>query len=214
MLPTPRRRHVFSSSPVVLVRPRYPENLGAVARALRVFGFENLILVDPHPLADPALENARKLAVGAGDILERAKVIPSVHELSTEILVATTSRRGVSGVLSPRELALALIEKLVESQGVALVFGGERAGLRKAEVDLCPWVCRIPMAGNQPSVNLAQAVTILLYELYLAALSVETSTSKTAMNGASRGGEQGEDVEGHGEGKADEEEKAEDGSCP
>lgn len=172
MHPSPRLTHALSYSPVVLVRPRYPENLGAVARAMRVSGFEDLVLVAPHALADPSHEQAIKLAVGSSDLLAKARVLPSLEAARTGCLsVATSARRGVSGILSPRELASLLLSHARKGQRAALIFGGERTGLRKAEVDACDVVCRIPMVGNEPSLNLAQAVTVVLYELLVATLA-------------------------------------------
>jgi len=173
MNPSNRRHaHVFEDHLVVLVRPRYPENVGAVARAMRVTGFRQLVLVAPHPLADPAHPQAAKMAVGSVDILAQARVVESLVEVTqdADLLVATTARRGVSGVVSSRSLGPLLLAQSRAGKRVALVFGGERAGLRKAEVDACPIACRIPMVGNEPSLNLSQAVMVVLYELLVTAL--------------------------------------------
>lgn len=169
-----RRRHVLEPCQVVLVRPRYPENLGAVARAMRVTGFEHLVLVAPHELADSAHPRARKLAVGSLEILDRAAVLPSLDEAlaQTSLSVATSARPGVGGIVSPRMLAADLVARVPNLPNTALVFGGERAGLRRAEVDRCDLVCRIPMVTNEPSLNLAQAVMVVLYELLCAGLDI------------------------------------------
>jgi TrmH family RNA methyltransferase len=139
---------------------------------MRVSGFEDLVLVAPHPLADPSHEQAIKLAVGSSDLLAKARVLSCLDEVKREgnLCVATSARRGVSGILSPRELASHLLARAQKGERAALLFGGERTGLRKTEVDGCDVVCRIPMVGNEPSLNLAQAVTVVLYELLVAAL--------------------------------------------
>jgi len=173
MLPSARRlAHPLAQFPVVLVRPRYPENVGAVARAMRVTGFENLVLVAPHPLAAPTHEQARKMAVGSTDLLEGARVAASLEDVSREVdlCVATSARKGLSGVVSPRELGPRMLGEAALGKRVALVFGGERTGLRKAEVEACTATCRIPMVGNEPSLNLSQAVMVVLYELLEASL--------------------------------------------
>lgn len=169
---TRRHSHVLGSCEVVLVRPRYPENLGSVARAMRVTGFDHLVLVAPHTLADPCHPQARKLAVGSGGVLEGAEVVDRLETIlgRVDLSVATSARPGVSGVFSARQLGPRLLEEAKAGRRVALVFGGERAGLRRAEVDACDWVCRIPMVANEPSMNLAQAVTVVLYELLVTAL--------------------------------------------
>ncbi len=173
MFPSARRvAHPLAGFPVVLVRPRYPENVGAVARAMRVTGFENLILVAPHPLAVPTHEQARKMAVGSTDLLDAARVAASLEQVAREVdlCVATSARRGTSRVVSPRELGQRMLSEATEGRRVALVFGGERTGLRKAEVEACALACRIPMAGNEPSLNLSQAVMVVLYEMLVACL--------------------------------------------
>lgn len=173
MHPSPRRHtHPFAKLHVVLVRPRYPENLGAVARAMRVTGFDHLVLVSPHPLASPTHENARKLAVGSEDILDRVVVRETLEQAldGMTTAIATTARRGISGVHDPRQLPQRLLPELSANRPAALVFGGERAGLRRHEVAVCSVACRIPMVANEPSLNLAQAVMIVLYELMVAGL--------------------------------------------
>lgn len=166
-----RHAHVLAPCQVVLVRPRYPENLGAAARAMRVTGFDQLVLVAPHELADPAHPQARKLAVGSTDLLDQALVVDSLDDVlrNIDVSVATSARPGVSNIASPRQLSTRLIEEASAGQRMALIFGGERAGLRRAEVDACDIVCRIPMVANEPSMNLAQAVMVVLYELLVAA---------------------------------------------
>ncbi len=145
---------------------------------MKVTGFAHLRIVNPHPLAEPSHPQAQKLAVGAQDILERADVLSSLDRAigSVSISVATSARPGISGVLSPRTLAHHLVLHHLVLQGgkAAVLFGGERTGLRRAEVDRCDLVCRIPMVANEPSLNLAQAVMVILYELMLAAIEAET----------------------------------------
>lgn len=180
MIPTSRRiSHAFSASFVVLVRPLYPENVGAVARAMRVMGFENLILVTPHRLAEPTHEQARKMAVGSVDILERAQIVDSLERVSAQVdlRVATSARRRISGILSPRELGIRLAQP-AQAKRIAWIFGSERTGLKKSELETCEVVCRIPMAGNEPSMNLSQAVLIVLYEVFTACLAQGPETER------------------------------------
>jgi tRNA/rRNA methyltransferase len=167
-----RARPGLNLCPVVLVRPRYPENLGAVARAMRVTGFERLVLVAPHPLAVPDHPQARRMAVGSLDILDGASTVPSLVDAVAEAdwTIATSARSGVCNV-TPRRIAPDVLDRVMLNQRIAIVFGGERAGLRRTEVDGCDAVVRIPMVGNEPSVNLAQSVMIVLYELMVEALA-------------------------------------------
>ncbi len=156
----------------VLAGPHYPENVGAAARALKTMGFSTLLLVRPGRLASPDHEMARKMAVKSLDVLEAARVCDSLADAldGVELVFATTSRRGVSGVLVPRDAARMAQLSAEREQGVAFVFGNEKTGLSQAELALSHERVRIPMAAPQPSVNLAQAVQIIAYELMLAGL--------------------------------------------
>ena len=181
MRATKRHVHVLGRCLVVLVRPLYPENLGAVARAMYVTGFERLVLVDPGPLASPDHDQAQRMAVGSAHILAKAQTVTSIDDALAECryCVGTSARQGQTHVMTPRQVAARLVQLACAEphlvDGLALVFGGERTGLRKSELRSCHDVCRIPMAGNEPSCNLAQAVMIILYEALVAALAAPRS---------------------------------------
>lgn len=159
----------------VLVRPHYPENVGAAARALKTMGFSDLALVRPSRLAVPEHEMARKMAVKSRDVLDSAELCDSLAESldGVELVLATTSRRGVSGVLTPRSVARVAQRHAARERRVALVFGNEKTGLSQSDLALSHERVRIPMAADQPSINLAQAVQILAYELLLAGLDAK-----------------------------------------
>lgn len=159
------------------MRPLYPENVGAVARAMRVTGFSELVLVAPGQLALPSHEQARKMAVGAAALLDRARVVPSLDEAveRCEVLVGTSARAGQGGVLSPRQASRRVVEACRRGVCAALIFGSERTGLRKRELARCTHVVRIPMVANEPSLNLAQAAMVMLYELLVAALDATSA---------------------------------------
>jgi len=168
---------VASGCRVVLVRPRYPENVGAVARAMRVTGLSTLVLVSPGPLAQVTSDHARKMAVGARSLLDQARYTTDLGEAldGCTWCVATTARRGQRDVLAPKEAAARIVEACARGESVAVVFGDERHGLRRREVQMCSAVVRIPMVANEPSLNLAQAVMVVLYEVLCAALEAESS---------------------------------------
>lgn len=157
----------------VLVKPHYPENVGAVARAIKTQGFLGLDFVKPGRLAVPDHEMALKMAVKSRDVLRGSRVFESVGAAiaDRDLVVATTSRSGISGVFQPREAALRILAATAESQKVAILFGNEKTGLSAEEVDAAHLSIRIPMAAPQPSINLAQATQIIAYELLLAALA-------------------------------------------
>jgi tRNA/rRNA methyltransferase len=165
----------------VLVHPHYPENVGAAARAIKTMGITDLVLVKPSRLAVPEHEMARKMAVKSWDVLEGARRTTTLREaLATcDFAFATTSRRGVSGVIAPRQAAALTLERAALGEKVAFVFGNEKTGLAQDDVESCDLPIRIPMAAEQPSINLAQAVQLIAYELFLAGLGARNSEAKT-----------------------------------
>lgn len=173
--PVPKLRlpiHVATS--FVLVRPHYPENVGAAARAIKTQGFTSLALVKPGRLAAPEHEMALKMAVKSKDVLRAATRFETLAEAvsGADWVLATTSRRGMR-VQQPREMAREAVERAARGERIAIVFGNEKTGLSEAELELCPRRVRIPMAADQPSINLAQATQIIAYELLLAALDAK-----------------------------------------
>jgi tRNA/rRNA methyltransferase len=157
----------------VLVRPHYPENVGAAARAMKTMGFSRLTLVKPGRLAMPEHEMALKMAVKSRDVLEASTRAGTLEEALEGIdwTIATTSRRGVSGVRSPRELSPLACREAELGRSIAFVFGNEKSGLTSEDLERCQARLRVPMAADQPSVNLAQAVQIVAYELLVTALA-------------------------------------------
>jgi TrmH family RNA methyltransferase len=154
---------------VVLVRPREEGNVGAAARAMANMGLARLILVEP---AAPLGPTARAFAVGARSVLDGCSRVESLREALAPFprVVGTTStrdRRQAVPLIGPRELP----ERLAaDPQGtpVALVFGPEVGGLTNEELAYANLVVSVPCAPLQPTLNLAQAVLILAYELYQA----------------------------------------------
>jgi TrmH family RNA methyltransferase len=150
---------------VVLVRPRNPLNIGAVARAMSNFGSSHLRVVNPY---DAGFREARS-AVGAGEVLARAEVHGSVAEAVADctLVVGTTSvgQRDLQQPLKRLEVGAVLIRKQLGASRVALLFGSEKIGLKNEDFSHCHWLMRIPTRGEHRSLNLGQAVAICLYEL-------------------------------------------------
>ncbi|MCM2334957.1 MAG: rRNA methyltransferase [Anaeromyxobacteraceae bacterium] len=147
---------------IVLVRPRNPENLGAVARAMRNFGLDDwaIAALGTHDFAA-----ARRVAVHAEDLLDRPRLAASLDEAVADCAwVVGTSARKVRGKrrLLPEEVAR---EAAARAPGrTAIVFGEERSGLSGEELDRCHDLSAIPVDAAQPSLNLAQAVLVYAYE--------------------------------------------------
>lgn len=166
------RRINLDAISIVLVRTKFSENIGSVARAMKNMGFAHLTVVDG---ASPIHPNAYKLASGAEDILERAEEMSTLGEAiaQTGCVVGTTSRAGKERdlALTPEALATKLIP-LSEKNTIALIFGSEREGLTNEELSLCHLYMKIPSSESFPSLNLAQAVMVICYELFKSSLRI------------------------------------------
>lgn len=152
---------------VVLVRPSRAANVAAACRAMKNMGLARLKLVGPESgLAEPG---ARALAYGAWDLLDAATRHDSLRDaVGPSTLVVGTSGRPHPEAWSPRRLAQEGGARAGEGR-VSLVFGPEASGLRNDEMDLCELLVHIPTDAAQPSLNLAQAVLLLAYEIRLSA---------------------------------------------
>lgn len=137
---------------------------------MKTMGLTQLVLVNPRHFPDPQAET---MAVGADDLLRNARVVDSLSEALSGTLFATaiTARRRELAVepLWAREAAAELVTEAARGD-VALVFGNETAGLSNNEVALCRRWASIPAQPGFSSLNLAQAVQVLCYELRMAAL--------------------------------------------
>ena len=150
---------------IVLVEPREAGNVGAVARAMKNFGFDELWIVGEHPELLPV---SGWWASGADDVLVAARFAPSLMDAigDAHVTVATTSMRGRTTPVSfsPKTLA----EKFASLGGdqiLALVFGREDSGLTREELVLCQHTAAIPANAEFPTMNLAQSVCVFCYEL-------------------------------------------------
>jgi len=156
---------------IVLINTTHPGNIGATARAMKVMGLDNLHLVTPaiFPNAE-----ATAMASGADDLLQNVTLHDSLqHALEDCGLVLGTSARLRSLAmpqLDARQAALQVLAEL-ERHEVAVLFGRERYGLTNEEMQCCHSLVHIPSNPGYSSLNLAQAVQIVCYELRMAALA-------------------------------------------
>lgn len=157
----------------ILVRPHYPENVGAAARSLKTMGLSRLCLVRPGRIGQPDHPMALKMAVKSQDVLGSALVFASLAEalIGVDYAVATSAKSGLGGVYTLQEAAAELTRRSADQQQLAVVFGNEKSGLSDADVALCDSCLRIPMAAAQPSINLAQACQLVAYQLFIAGLA-------------------------------------------
>jgi tRNA/rRNA methyltransferase len=153
---------------IVLHRPHFPENIGAAARVAKNMGIRRLVVVDPW---DCDLTKILKMAThNAEDIVTEMEVLDDLKKAleSFQYVVGTTARTGShrQTVRRPRRMAEDLVSISQKNQ-VAIVFGPEDRGLRNNELQYCDRLVTIPSAGFS-SINLAQAVMVLAYEIFLA----------------------------------------------
>jgi tRNA/rRNA methyltransferase len=157
---------VLDNFAFVLISPKASGNVGAAARALKNMGLADLRLVAPRDY-DP--KAAAAMAVHADDVLERARTFPDLMTALDDrtLTVGTTCRGGPyrSETRALREVAPALI---AEGNRTAVIFGPEDLGLSNVEVAQCQRLITIPTAAEYPSLNLAQAVMVVAYELMIA----------------------------------------------
>ena len=152
---------------IVLCQPQIPENIGGTARAMANMGLERLIVVDPKNLA---MEKIYPMAtMGARHLIDSMEVVDDLQTALREFnyVVGTTARLGSHRkAMTVENMAVKLIS-LTEENRVALVFGREDRGLSTEDARLCHQLVNIRTAGFS-SLNLAQAVLIVCYEIFKA----------------------------------------------
>lgn len=149
---------------VVLVEPKYEGNVGSIARVMKNFGFTKLVLVNPPTMGS----EARRNSMHALDILLSAESFKSLSEVKKkfDFLVATSAivagdRNALRIPVTPEAL-----ENAVGAEGsVGIVFGREDYGLHNEEILLCDMIVNIPSNPEYPTLNVAQSVGVILYEL-------------------------------------------------
>jgi tRNA/rRNA methyltransferase len=149
----------------VLVNTSHAGNVGATARALKVMGFSDLVLVAPRwPLVHQRKE-AIALASGALDVLEGARSVPTLAEALDGVThvcaTAMTPRDFGPPTAAPREHFASLA---AAPPSIAFIFGSERFGMSNDDVYRCHVCLSIPTAPGYGSLNLAQAVQLIAYE--------------------------------------------------
>ncbi len=160
---------MFESIRIVLIETSHPGNIGAAARAMKNMALADLRLVRPRFWPD---DRAEARASGASDVLAAARVHDTPEEAIADcrfVVGASARLRNVSWPLfAPRTMARRVLAEAA-SGPVAILFGRENSGLSNTELDLCHYLVHIPTNPEYQSLNLAMAVQVLAYELYVAA---------------------------------------------
>jgi len=172
---------------IILTRTSHPANIGSAARAMKTMGLHKLTIVAPNLMATPMTENPPVfdpehpqsfklpeesfiLASGAADVLENAIIAASLDEALADTTIAcalTSRRREITAPLqTPRELVPELLQAANRGEKVALVFGNETFGLSIEEVQACNRLMTINGNPDYFSLNLAQAVQVVCYEIF------------------------------------------------
>ena len=187
----------------VLVETSHPGNVGAAARAMRVMGLTDLVLVAPR-LPDAARHpDAIAFASGASDILARSRVVPDLDaalaDVGLAIAVSAATRAFGPEPLEPGAAALLACDELARNTHapVAFVFGTERTGLLITHVQRCQALTSIPGAPDYNSLNLAQAVQIVAWELRKATLAYEGQAADAHATDAHAADAQAADASAH-----------------
>ncbi|MCU1314637.1 MAG: tRNA/rRNA methyltransferase (SpoU) [Acidobacteriaceae bacterium] len=175
---------------VVLVRTRNPLNIGAVARAMQNFGVCDLRVVQAY---EASFREARS-AVGAGRVLAEAREFATAAEAVADcrLVLGTTAarRRELQQRVLELEDAADEVHGALAQGSVALLFGSEKHGLRREDLESCHALLRIGTDAEQPSMNLGQAAAVCLWEL-------TRPRGAEALGDAGR--QRGKGVPGHGE---------------
>jgi TrmH family RNA methyltransferase len=168
---------------IVLVRTRNPLNIGAVARAMQNFGARELRLVAPY---EASFREARS-AVGARAMLREAREFASVAEAVADcrLVIGTTAarRREIEQPLVGLEQTGDRVHAALAQGRVAMLFGSEKHGLTREDMEHCHWLVRIATEDAQPSMNLGQAVAVCLWELARGAASPVPEAEMQATSG-------------------------------
>ncbi|WP_373753883.1 RNA methyltransferase [Neisseria weixii] len=172
---------------IILTRTSHPANIGSAARAMKTMGLYKLTIVAPNLMATPMTEHppvfdpqnpqnfqlpeeSFTLASGAADVLANAKIVATLDEAlaDTTISCALTSRRReiTAPLQTPRQLVPELLQAAANGEQVALVFGNETFGLSIEEVQACNRLMTINGNPDYFSLNLAQAVQVVCYEIF------------------------------------------------
>ena len=169
---------------IVLYKPKYAGNIGAVARAAKNMGIENMMVVGTRDFDREEMQ--QRSTHLASDVLDKIMYVESAEDALSgfHYIVGTTARlgKGRGPFVTPREAAKTIAERSQKNK-IALLFGPEDTGLANEQLRLCHAVVSIPTSRAFTSLNLSHAVMILCYEIFIAssdAIEKDDVTSKLA----------------------------------
>ena len=152
---------------IILMEPRKQENLGAVARAMKNFDFENLVLINPKCKIGV---KARKVAKHANDILDKAKIKKYDYLKNYDYLIGTTAILGTDYNIPRNTISIGQlsdkINKIKNKAKIGILIGRETIGLKNEEINLCDILVTIPSSKKYPTLNISHSAAIMLYEIF------------------------------------------------
>lgn len=168
---------------IVLYKPKYAGNIGAIARAAKNMGIRNIIVVGTQ---DVDSEEMRQRSTHlAADVLENIQYVENAEDALGEFhyVVGTTARMGKARgpFMTPRQAAQTIAD-ISQKNKIALLFGPEDTGLANEQLRLCHTVVTIPTSREFTSLNLSHAVMIVCYEIFVSSLpaAAEEVTARLA----------------------------------
>ncbi len=160
---------MLDSIRIVLIETSHPGNIGAVARAMKNMALSDLRLVRPRFFPH---EQASARASGAADVLAAARVFDTPRQAIADCRFVVGASARLRSVHWPRFPPRAMAARVLEESAagpVAILFGRENSGLTNVELDLCHYLVHIPTNPDYASLNIAMAVQVIAYELFVAA---------------------------------------------
>lgn len=152
---------------IILCNTSHPGNIGSAARAMKTMGILNLVLVDPIHQPD---DHTLALSCNAKDVVENAQIVHGLDAAikNSHLVIALTGRKREfsDNLLTPKEIMPEILSSIRNQQNVSLVFGNEQSGLTIEQQEKCNRLVTIPGNPEYFSLNLAQAVQIMCYEIY------------------------------------------------
>ena len=150
----------------ILVKPQLGENIGACARAIKNFGFNKLIIVEPK--INFPNHKAKATSVGAYDIINKAKVFDNVEDATNtfNLIVSLSARRRD---INKKHISLGDFQKIITKKrnlNIGLMFGPEASGLSNKDLSFSNYILQIPTSTKFKSLNLSHSLTILCYEIF------------------------------------------------
>jgi len=160
-------KNILDNIHVVMVEPQNPGNIGSAVRAMKTMGISKLRLVNPVEYRD--VVEQRKLGYRSQEIVaaskEYATLADALADISLVLLTTTRDGKWKKDFILPQEAAEMSIQRAAKEK-VAIVFGREDSGVTIEESQLANYCVTVPTAVSYPSLNLAQAVLVVLYEVY------------------------------------------------